>query len=77
MLITLFCLSAICQSVVEVQLTGVVPLGAVSQRFNLILKRCGAGSISEGREIFCQCWGLFPTQGHEEFGDITDLKSKK
>ena len=36
MLITLSRRTAICQSVAEVQLTGVVPLGAVSHRFNLI-----------------------------------------
>ena len=34
MLITLFCRAAICQSVAEVYLTGVGPLGAVSHRFN-------------------------------------------
>ena len=37
MLITLSRRTAICQSVAEVQLTGEVPLGAVSHRFNLIL----------------------------------------
>ena len=34
MLITLSRRTAICQSVAEVQLTGVAPLGAVSHRFN-------------------------------------------
>ena len=34
MLITLSRRTAICQSVAEVWLTGVVPLGAVIQRFN-------------------------------------------
>jgi hypothetical protein len=34
MLITLSCRPAICQSVAEVYLTGVAPLGAVSHRFN-------------------------------------------
>ena len=34
MVITLFRRAAICQSVAEVQLTDVAPLGAVSQRFN-------------------------------------------
>ena len=38
MLITLSRRAAICQSDAEVQLTGVVPLGAVSHRFNLIVK---------------------------------------
>ena len=37
MLITLSRRATICQSVAEVQLTGVAPLGAVSHRFNLIL----------------------------------------
>ena len=37
MLITLSRRAAICQSVAEVQLTGVAPLGAVSHRFNLII----------------------------------------
>ena len=36
MLITLSRRTAICQSVAEVQLTGVDALGAVSHRFNLI-----------------------------------------
>ena len=36
MLITLSRRTAICQSVAEVQLTGLAPLGAVSHRFNLI-----------------------------------------
>ena len=36
MLITLYRRTAICQSVSEVYLTGVAPLGAVSHRFNLI-----------------------------------------
>ena len=36
MTITLSCRIAICQSVAEVQLTGVASLGAVSHRFNLI-----------------------------------------
>ena len=37
MLITLSRRSAICQSVAEVQLTGVTPLGAVSHRFIFLL----------------------------------------
>ena len=37
MLITLSRRTAVCQSVAEVQWTGVVSLGAVSHRFNLIL----------------------------------------
>ena len=40
MLITLSRRTAICQSVAEVQLAGVAPLGAVSHRFNLILFYC-------------------------------------
>ena len=39
MLITLSRRAAICQSVAEVLLTGVVPLGAVSHRFNLFNKK--------------------------------------
>ena len=35
MLITLYRRTAICQSVAEVKLTGLVPLGAVRDRFNL------------------------------------------
>ena len=37
MLIKLSCRTAICQSVVEVYLTGVAPLGAVSNRFNFLI----------------------------------------
>ena len=37
MLITLSRRTAICQSVAEVQLTGVAPLGAVSHRFNFLI----------------------------------------
>ena len=37
MLITLSRRTAICQSVAEVELTGVAPLGAVGHRINLIL----------------------------------------
>ena len=40
MLITLSRRTAICQSVSEVYLTDVAPLGAVSHRFNFNLKRC-------------------------------------
>jgi hypothetical protein len=36
MLITLSLRTVICQSVAEVYLTGMAPLGAVSHRFNLI-----------------------------------------
>ena len=38
MLITLSRRTAICQSVAEGKLTGVAPLGAVSNKFNLILQ---------------------------------------
>ena len=37
MLITLSRHTAICQSIAEVELTGVAPLGALSQRFNFNL----------------------------------------
>ena len=37
MLIMLSCHTVICQSVAEVQLTGVTPLGAVSYRFIIII----------------------------------------
>ena len=40
MLITLSRRTAISQSVAEVWLTGVAPLGAVSHRFNLIFFNC-------------------------------------
>ena len=44
MLITLSRRAAICQSVAEVQLTGVAPLGAASHKFNLI-------SLTANREL--------------------------
>ena len=37
MLITLSRRTAICQSVAEIKLNGVAPLGAVSNRFNFII----------------------------------------
>ena len=45
MLITLSRRTAICQSVAEISLTGVAPLGAVSHRFNLIFN---LGSVQLG-----------------------------
>ena len=39
MLITLSRRTAICQSVAEVLLTGVAPLGAVSHRFNFLMPK--------------------------------------
>ena len=38
MLVTLFRHIAICQSVADILLTGMVPLEAVSHRFNLIFR---------------------------------------
>ena len=54
MLITLSRRAAICQSVAEVQLTGVTPLGAVSHSFNLI-QLLSIRLVCGGDVVRCSC----------------------
>ena len=77
MLITLSRRTAICQSVVEVWLTGVVPLGAVSDRFfyfiilcshkigkdiNSLCRRCLNGNETV-ELLLCECESLTMSRG--------------
>ena len=53
MLITLSHHTDICQSVAEVWLTDVAPMGAVSHRFNLTLIECKLRVIKVVEIVYC------------------------
>ena len=64
MLITLSRRTAICQSVAEVKLTGVAPLGALSHRFNYLVQYILYMTASLAKFIACL------TTNHEVVGSI-------